>query len=165
MIPLKQMTAGMAACIREWILPYLSDAMARIQAEQLIVLLNELPRSFEPAALKRIKADTEEGALLLRNAGEAIDCSADGWDVDQLMAENAEVKERLEALAQRCRAVSESDAACERLLEIQRYFVRSARREGEGAQTQVFAELTTRDRDGKQDLRKEDSKSARQDGP
>lgn len=149
----------MASCIREWILPHLSDAMARIQAEQLIVLLNDLPRAFDPATLKRIKADTCEGALLLRNAGEAADYNADGWDVDKLMAENAEVKERLETLAQRYRAQSASDTtAGDRLLDIQRYFVRSAKREGEGSQAQIFAELTTRDRDGKQDLRKEDSK-------
>ena len=33
-VPLRQLTSGMANCIREWILPHLTDAMARIQAEE-----------------------------------------------------------------------------------------------------------------------------------
>ncbi|MCC6382217.1 MAG: hypothetical protein IT304_06885, partial [Dehalococcoidia bacterium] len=42
-IPFDRLTAGMAQCVREWILPNLTDPMARIQAEQLIVLLEMLP--------------------------------------------------------------------------------------------------------------------------
>jgi hypothetical protein len=68
------------------------------------------------------------------------------------MTENAALKERLEALADRCRAAR--DAAT--LLEVQRFFVASAKREGEGASVQLFEEMTARDREGKQDLKHDD---------
>lgn len=150
-IPLQQLTAGMAACVRDWILPHLSDAMARIQAEQLITMLNDLPRAVAPAALAGIRADSDEARALLERCGEAVPARAETAHVDDLMAENAALKEGLEALAARCRA-SGSGRDKEVLLEVQRFFVRSAKREGEGAAVQLFEEMTTRDREGKQDL-------------
>jgi len=151
-VPLRQLTAGMANCIREWILPHLTDAMARIQAEQLITMLGELPRAVAPAALARIRADSDEARALLAQVGEGAPPEAASPYVDDLMAENAALKERLEALADRCRAAR--DAAT--LLEVQRFFVASAKREGEGASVQLFEEMTARDREGKQDLKHDD---------
>jgi hypothetical protein len=68
------------------------------------------------------------------------------------MAENAELKQRLEALADRCRRSTDATSAAT-LLEVQRFFVASAKREGEGAAVQLFEEMTARDREGKQDLK------------
>lgn len=150
-VPLQQLTAGMAACVREWILPHLSDAMARIQAEQLVTLLEDLPRIVAPAALARIRADSDEARELLQRCGADAPAAADGFHVDALMAENAALKERLEAFAARCRSAGDA-AAGETLRDIQRFFVRSARREGEGVTVQLFEEMTTRDREGKQHL-------------
>lgn len=152
-IPLQQLTAGMANCVREWILPHLTDAMARIQAEQLIAMLQELPHAVAPAALARIKADSDEARAVLARAGEALPAPAASGYVDDLMAENAVLKERLEALADRCRGATDAASAAT-LREVQRFFVASAKREGEGAAVQLFEEMTARDREGKQDLRK-----------
>ena len=154
-IPLRQLTAGMANCVREWILPHLTDAMARIQAEQLIAMLHELPRAVAPAALARIKSDSDEARALLVRAGESAPPEAASPYVDDLMAENAALKERLEGLADRCRAERDA-AAASTLLEVQRFFVASAKREGEGASVQLFEEMTARDREGKQDLKQGD---------
>ena len=154
-VPLRQLTAGMANCIREWILPHLTDAMARIQAEQLITMLGELPRTVAPAALARIRADSDEARALLARVGGEAPPAAGSLYVDDLMAENAALKERLEALADRCRAARDAAAAAT-LLEVQRFFVASAKREGEGASVQLFEEMTARDREGKQDLKHDD---------
>ena len=151
-VPLRQLTSGMANCIREWILPHLSDAMARIQAEQLIAMLDELPRAVAPAALARIKADSEEARVVLARAGESLPARTTSEYVDDLMAENAVLKERLEALADRCRQAGDAGSAAT-LGDVQRFFVASARREGEGAAVQLFEEMTARDREGKQDLK------------
>ena len=154
-IPLRQLTAGMANCVREWILPHLTDAMARIQAEQLIAMLQELPRAVAPGALARIRADSDEARALLARLGETAPPAAASGYVDDLMAENAALKERLEALADRCRAARDATSAAV-LLEVQRFFVASAKREGEGASVQLFEEMTARDREGKQDLKHDD---------
>jgi hypothetical protein len=151
-IPLQQLTSGMANCVREWILPHLTDAMARIQAEQLIAMLQELPHAVAPAALARIKADSDEARAVLARAGETLPGPAASGYVDDLMAENAELKQRLEALADRCRRSTDATSAAT-LLEVQRFFVASAKREGEGAAVQLFEEMTARDREGKQDLK------------
>lgn len=154
-IPLQKLTAGMAACVRDWILPHLSDAMARIQAEQLIALLEQLPAVVAPAALARIRADSDEARALLVAAGVTPEAPAPSGHVDDLMAENAALKLQLEALADRCRSACNEAAdepAARTLLAVQRFFVASVRREGEGAAVQLFEELTTRDREGKQDL-------------
>jgi hypothetical protein len=146
-IPLQQLTSGMANCVREWILPHLTDAMARIQAEQLIAMLQELPHAVAPAALARIKADSDEARAVLARAGETLPGPAASRYVDDLMAENAELKQRLEALADRCRRSTDATSAAT-LLEVQRFFVASAKREGEGAAVQLFEEMTARDREG-----------------
>lgn len=150
-IPLRQLTAGMANCIRDWILPHLTDAMARIQADQLITMLNELPQAVAPAALARIKADSAEARVLLVAAGLAPPAPAANDHVDELMAENARLKQALEALAAQCRAAGD-EASRATLRDLQRFFVASAKREGEGAAVSQFEDLTTRDREGKQDL-------------
>jgi hypothetical protein len=151
-IPLRQLTAGMANCIREWILPHLTDAMARIQADQLIAMLNELPRAVAPAALARIRADSDEARAVLARAGLSAPGRAASEYVDDLMAENAALKERLEALAARCRQAGDA-ASAGTLLDVQRFFVASAKREGVGAAVKLFEEMTARDREGKQDLK------------
>lgn len=154
-VPLQQLTAGMANCVREWILPHLTDAMARIQAEQLIAMLQELPHAVAPAALARIRFDSDEARAVLVRAGVIPSAPAASGYVDDLMAENAALKEQLEALADRCRGDAGATSTAT-LLEVQRFFVASARREGEGAAVQLFEEMTARDREGKQDLRKGD---------
>jgi hypothetical protein len=143
--------AGMANCVRDWILPHLTDAMARIQAEQLINILQWLPRAIEPRALQLIQADSAEARRLLLDAGEPTPPAAESPYLPDLLAENAALKERLEALADRMRGASDA-ASGTRLAQIQRYFVHSVRRESEGESLQAFAQMTARDRDGKQDL-------------
>jgi hypothetical protein len=150
-IPLDKLTAGMANCVREWILPHLTDPMARIQAEQLIGILAWLPSALEPHALKLIQSDSQEARALLRAAGEPTPPIPANAFLGDLLAENAALKESLEALADRLR-VALDPASAERLLLIQRYFVRSLRRESAGASVQQFAEMSVRDQEGKQDL-------------
>jgi len=148
-IPLDKLMAGMANCVRDWILPHLTDAMARIQAEQLINILQWLPRAIEPRALRLIQIDSAEARSLLLDAGEPA--PTESPYLPDLLAENAALKERLEALADRLRGASDAPSGA-RLAQIQRYFVRSVRRESEGESLQQFAQMAARDREGKQDL-------------
>ncbi|KAA0239000.1 hypothetical protein EDM76_03950 [bacterium] len=146
-IPLDALTAGMARTVREWILPHLSDPMARIQAENLATLLERLPRVVSTSAARAIAADSAEAAALLHlpppahSPGEAT--------VDDLVCENSALKERLQALAGELRASPDPEAR-ERLAEFQRFFVRSMARElGASTGSADFAALTSRDREAK----------------
>lgn len=146
-IPLDALTAGMARTVREWILPHLSDPMARIQAENLATLLERLPRVVSPAAARAIEEDSAEAAALLgiQRPGPA----AASATVDDLVRENSALKERLQALADDLRASTGADAP-QRLAALQRYFVRSMARElGASTGAADFASLTSRDREAK----------------
>ena len=149
-IPLAQLTSGMARCVREWILPHLSDPMARIQAEQLIGLIEALPRVVDPSAAAAIRTDSDEARALLEKLGQDVPPPTPRDTIDALMDENAALKVRLERLADDLRArPGDKDAAG--LHELQQYFVRSVLREvSSGTNAQDFAALTSRDRAGKQ---------------
>ena len=150
-IPLAQLTAGMARCVREWILPHLSDPMARIQAEQLAGLIEALPRVVDPAAAAAIQTDSNEARALLTQFGQDPPAATARDGIEALMDENAALKIQLECLADDLRGRPGDDNAG-KLLELQRYFVRSVQREvTSGANAQDFAALTSRDRAGKQD--------------
>lgn len=145
-IPLPEMTRGMARCVREWILPHLSDPMARLQAEQLAALLESLPEWLTPAEAEKIRADSAEARALLERLGEVPSATAEDASVDALMRENTELKRLLETAAARLRA-EDAPGARERLAELQRFFVRSAMTEVgtvERAGTD-FATLTSKD--------------------
>jgi hypothetical protein len=146
-VPLKELTAGMARCVREWILPHLADPMARIQAEQLIALLEGLPRMVTPAAAAAIRADSDEARAVLKHLGAAAPDAAPGdASVEALMEENAALKLSMETLAAGLRDGNDSQA----LAELQRFLVRSLTRElGGTVAAPDFAALTSRDREGK----------------
>jgi len=150
-IPLAQLTAGMARCVREWILPHLFDPMARIQAEQLIGLIEALPRVVDPAAAAAIRTDSDEARALLAKLGKDVPPPVSCDTLEALMDENAALKVRMERLADDLR-VRPGDKDAGGLHELQQYFVRSILREvSSGANAQDFAALTSRDRAGKQD--------------
>lgn len=146
-IPFADLTAGMARTVREWILPHLTDPMARIQAENLASLLDGLPRVVSPEAALAIRADTAEAAALLGVSPGSL--SAESSTVDDLVCENSAMKERLQTLADELRTSGEPGAQ-ERLAELQRYFVRSMARElAASSGAADFAALTSRDREAK----------------
>ncbi len=149
-IPFAELTAGMARCVREWILPHLSDPMARLQAEQLAALLEALPRGISPAATEAIRNDTYETRALLESLGAPIPSVSTDGAVDSLVRENATLKVALEAVAERCRR---GDAAArERLQAIQRFYMRSLARELGSAvmDDTYFQTLTAKDKAAKQ---------------
>ena len=145
-IPLDQLAGGMARCVREFILPKLSDPFARLQAEQLAALLESLPRAFGPAAAASIRADSDEAREVLERAGEAATPAGDGGSIEDLMRENAELKSRLLAVADRLREGREPQAE-QRLKELRAFFIESQRREFASTSAEGFESLTARDRD------------------
>lgn len=149
-IPFAELTAGMARCVREWILPHLSDPMARLQAEQLASLLEALPRGIGPAATEAIRNDTYETRALLESVGAPIPPVDTDGSVDSLVRENSTLKVALEAVAEWCRR---GDAAArERLQVIQRFYMRSLARELGSAvmDDAYFQTLTAKDKAAKQ---------------
>jgi hypothetical protein len=143
-IPFPQLTQGMARCVREWILPHLSDPMARVQAEQLAALLESLPRVVSPAAAASIRADNEDAHALLRRLGADVEPLA-GDDLDTLVCENAGAKARVQALAAELRGRTD-DAAQRSLIAVQQYLLRSLKRElGQAVGETDFAALSAKD--------------------
>lgn len=138
-----QLTAGMARCVREWILPHLTDAMARLEAEQLAALIESLPRSFGAAAKESIRADTEEARAVLARFGQSVPAGADD-SIEGLMQENAALKTQLMSIADRLRAQA-SAAAQQQLAELQQFFVRSLDRELGGTVTEDFVSMTSKE--------------------
>jgi len=138
------LTAGMARCVREWILPHLTDPMARLEAEQLAELLETLPQSFGDAAREAIRTDTEETRAVLARLGECAP-AATADSIDALMAANARMKARLLAIADALRRDGSADAQ-RRLAELQQFFLRSLTRElGAAAATEDFVSMTSKD--------------------
>lgn len=149
-VPFTELTAGMARCVREWILPYLNDSMARLQAEQLATLLEALPRGISPSATEAIRSDTYETRALLESFGVPIPSVSTDGAVDSLVRENSALKVALEATAERYRL---GDAtARERLQVIQRFYMRSMARELGSAvmDDAYFQTLTEKDKAAKQ---------------
>jgi hypothetical protein len=144
-IPFAQLTQGMARCVREWILPHLSDPMARVQAEQLAAMLETLPRSIGPAAAANIRADNGETRALLQQLGVSVAPSA-ADDLDALVRENSGLKARARELAAELRGRADEESK-RRLVELQRHLLRSLKRElgGKGADETDFATLTAKD--------------------
>lgn len=147
-VPFAQLTAGMARCVREWILPHLTDSMARLEAEQLATLIESLPRSFGPAALESIRIDTEESRAVLAQFGETVPAAARDT-IDDLMAENAALKCRLMAIADRLRQDS-SARARKQLSELQQFFARSLSRELGSVVADDFVAMTSKDSEARQ---------------
>lgn len=143
-IPFPQLTEGMARCVREWILPHLSDPMARVQAEHLAALIESLPRVVSPPAAASIRADNEDAHAVLRQLGARVEpLAAD--DLDALARENARLKGRVQALAAELRG-RQDDAARRGLIALRQYLLRSLKRElGAGRDETDFATLAARD--------------------
>lgn len=149
-IPFHRLTAGMAQCVREWILPNLTDSMARIQAEQLIVLLEMLPHATGWESSAVLAEDSAEARALLKQLGEEPACPPARGSLPAVEEENAALKHQLEGLADRWRTGATANP--DGLLAVQRYFVASAQRDAvaaAAARSQDFQALTTRDRAGK----------------
>jgi hypothetical protein len=146
-IPFPELTAGMARCVREWILPHLDDPMARTQAEVLATLLDGLPASYAGSVRDAIGADTDAARTLLNHLGEALPATTDRSSIDDLMRENAAVKARLLEFTDGKRAAGDHDA----LRMLHRFFVASAENEvrlaaGEGTD---FASISVKEDAGK----------------
>jgi len=124
-VSLQDLTAGMARCVREWLLPHLKDPMARTQAETLAVLVEALPAAFGINALRAIQADNSAARELIAKLGGTAPSGEDA-DIESAMTLNAALKAVLIDLAEEARG----DAASgERLLELQRFFLASMKRE------------------------------------
>lgn len=128
-IPLPQLCEGMARCLREWILPHLSDPMARTQAQILASLLEGLPNALGPRAAEVITRNSDAARQILAKLGENVapETSAAYRTLDDLMRENNALKARLEGLARAAREESRSgdEEAKSTLLELQRFFEHS----------------------------------------
>jgi hypothetical protein len=140
-----ELTRGMAACVREWLLPHVTDPMARAQAEELATLLEGLPVRYGPAASAAIAADTVAARAVLAALGEsapdapAPTGAANPTAVDALMAENRVLVGRLEALAAAARATGDQP----RLERLQRFFLdRVAREAASTGGQRDFAAMT-----------------------
>jgi hypothetical protein len=143
-IPFAQLTEGMARCVREWLLPHLTDPMARVQAEQLAALLESLPRIVSPAAAAKIRADNEEARVLLQRLGASLEPPV-ADDLDALVFENARLKARVQALAAELHGRAD-DAAQRGLVELQQYLLRSLKRElGQAVGETDFATLSAKE--------------------
>ncbi len=143
-IPLPELTAGMARCLREWILPHLEDPMARTQAETLAMMIESIPGSVSAQALQAIQADSDASRDVLRQLGESVE-EGSAQDVDGAVRENSALKSRLLALADRIRG-DESAQAREQLAELQRLFVESMQREIEMVKRGAdFAAMTSQE--------------------
>ena len=122
------LTKGMQRCVREWILPALSDPWARLQAEQLAALLGSLPRSFGVEAAAAIRSDSREAAALLERLGVKPDAQRTNDSIEALMDENAALKRLLMKAADELRK-KDDELAREALSEVQGFFMRSLGRE------------------------------------
>ena len=141
-VPLRELTTGMARCVRDWILPNLQDPMARTQAETLMALLEALPGALTTESLQTILVDTEEARDMLRGLGEKIDVGNGVRTVDEAVAENSRVKRRLVEHAADLRWQSDK----KRQRELQEFFLRSMQRELEMVRRGTdFAAMTSRE--------------------
>jgi len=109
-IPFPALVAGMARCVREWILPHVADPMARAQAELLATLLDGLPAAYAAGVGEAIAADSAAAAAVLEAFGERPARGTAAASIDDLMRENAALKARLQALADRKRALADDGA-------------------------------------------------------
>lgn len=140
-VSLRELTAGMARCVREWILPHLDDPMARTQAETLAVLLDGLPAAFGTAALDAIRDDSEAARALLRRLGEQVDDGPSG-DIEDVMRDNSALKERLLAIADQLRGGGDPGKS----QELRQFFLDSMRRELDMVRRGTdFAAMTARE--------------------
>lgn len=146
-IPLPELVAGMARCVREWILPHLDDPMARGQAEQLAALLEALPGALAPEAVAAIRTDTRETRAFLAGLadagragagtpppGDAGGDAGGGVSVDAALRENSAARGELERVIARLRGDAASagvDAVQARteLARARRFLVDGLRRE------------------------------------
>jgi hypothetical protein len=143
-VPLRELTAGMARCLREWILPHLHDPAARTQAETLAALLEALPGAVSAEAQRAILDDSAAARALLRRLGESADDATAG-DVDAAVRDNSALKARLQEIAERLRAAGTEDSR-RQLEALQRFFLESMRRELDMVRRGAdFAAMTARE--------------------
>jgi hypothetical protein len=137
------LTRGMGRCVREWILPALSDPWARLQAEQLATLLDSLPRSFGSEAAAAIRADSRDARAALEVLGGGADVRPENETIDALMDENATLKRLLMKAADELREQGDE----QRLTDLQRFFMRSLGGEMAAVSgADSFETLTSRDK-------------------
>jgi hypothetical protein len=151
-IPFPALVAGMARCVREWLLPHLTDPMARAQAELLATLLDGLPAAYAPGVGQAIAADSAAAVALLETFGERTPPVHAAAPVDDLMRENAALKARLQALADAKRALADDDAVAA----LRRFFLASMAGEVRlaAAEGTDFASISAKEGAGK---RREDT--------
>jgi len=140
-IPFDTLMHGFARCVREWILPHLTDPMARTQAELLATLLDDVPAAYTPAIRDAIRRDSDAARALL--GGDAPAPAGPGATIDELVRENGALKRLLEAYADTARAVGDH----ERLAVLRRFFLASAKADvamAAGGETD-FASISAKD--------------------
>jgi hypothetical protein len=124
-----ELAHGMARCVRDWLLPHLSDPMARAQAEELARLLDGLPVRYGADAAAAITADNEAAREVLAALGETPAVvsghGAAPLAIDALMGENRVLVARLEALAEAARIAGNQG----HLEQLQRFFLERVPRE------------------------------------
>ena len=123
-VPYPILVQGLARCVREWLLPHLTDPMARGQAEQLATILDALPNTYSAPAGAAIQADSAAARAVLVQLGESVPVVA-ATSVDELMQDNAVLKQRLEALATAARTRGDAPV----LERLRRFFAESLARE------------------------------------
>lgn len=143
-IPLPELTAGLARCLREWILPHLDDPMARTQAETLALLIEALPAALSPEVHRAIVADSDAARQVLVALGHpAGEARPEG--IDAAVRDNSALKAHLQAIADELRGDA-SQASRQRLRELQVFFVESMQREIEMVRRGVdFAAMSSRE--------------------
>jgi hypothetical protein len=145
-LSLEQLSAGMARCVREWILPALTEPWPRLQAEQLAALLEALPHAFGARSCAHLRGDNDAARAALERYAVAVPAPPSTADLDALVAYNRELKTALVALARALHARGDAQSA-ERLREVQALFLDSLRREqAAAAPGDDWEHLTARDR-------------------
>ena len=144
-VPFDTLMQGFARCVREWILPHLTDPMARTQAELLATLLDDVPSAYTPAIRDAIRRDSDAARALLGDQAPAP--SGPDATIDELVRENGALKRQLESLADTARAAGDRD----RLAALQRFFLASAESDvamAAGEDTD-FASISAKDSESK----------------
>jgi len=146
-LSLAQLTAGMARCVREWLLPALDGSWPRLQAEQLAAMLEAIPQAFGAQACAYLREDNAAACALFARLGEPAPPVPPGQSIEDLIDYNRVLKGRLAGLAHACRALP-GQAAQARLHELQAFFLASVQRElAAAARGDDWERLTSRDRE------------------
>lgn len=142
-LPVQKLVDGMTQCVRDSILPALTDPSARTQAEVLIALLEGLPSAVSAETAAAVRADSSVARALASELGASAPSAPPAEStVAELLADNHALHALLAKLAGEARAAG--DAA--RLASLQKYFLSSAQAEhAPTEQSTDFASLSSQE--------------------